>query len=331
MLSDERFVELCEAVWGANLWPRPLHVLQGCVLLKRGIVPSVSEAAARVGTTTKRLNEALRSRSSVRNVLAFESEDELSAVAERRELTMAQVILGKAAEYAFERLYRRHMGEDIEFSLADKRSEYSDTDYRLLNGKRRPLYRINIKLFGTPFERSEELVGISSDDCFALATYKIFGGLEKFNSEKLPYLFVIIRAPGMTSANIASKIPDDCVYFISALYASRRFSGAKRVEDSLIDVLVRGEMRKVFSEIEGDLERRDWFVISARRAYKVMTEHLFERVFALRIPGFVHQFKRAEIDMHFSFKRDMMSLEEFFGLIKEKPHYVTSALSSGDI
>ena len=60
-----------------------------------------------------------------------------------------------------------------EFELRDLREGRTDTDYRLYNGRGRPIYRVNIKFHGSPFRRAPEMVGLESDDCFALATYKI--------------------------------------------------------------------------------------------------------------------------------------------------------------
>ena len=86
------------------------------------------------------------------------------------------LLLGRCAELAFERIYKTEMESD-EFELRDLREGRTDTDYRLYNGRGRPIYRINIKFHGAQFRQAREWVGLEPRDCFALATYKINGAL----------------------------------------------------------------------------------------------------------------------------------------------------------
>ena len=51
--------------------------------------------------------------------------------------------------------------------------QHTHTDYRVLNGGGRQVFRLNIKFHGTLFGKAPELVGLDSEDCFPLATYKI--------------------------------------------------------------------------------------------------------------------------------------------------------------
>ena len=98
---------------------------------------------------------------------------------------IGQILLGRVAERAFEQLYRRELGTD-DLKLEDSRDERNDTDYRVLNGGGKPVFRINIKMHGTPFRRAQELVGLRPDDCFALGTYKILQGLNKEAAGDVP-------------------------------------------------------------------------------------------------------------------------------------------------
>lgn len=82
-----------------------------------------------------------------------------------------------------------------EFELRDLREGRTDTDYRLHNGRGRPIYRVNIKFHGSQFRRGREMVGLDSSDCFALATYKIHSAIEKQKQEGLPYFFAIVGVP----------------------------------------------------------------------------------------------------------------------------------------
>jgi hypothetical protein len=70
---------------------------------------------------------------------------------------------------AFEDIYKSEVGSD-EFALDDHREGRTDTDYRMLNSGRRPVYRINIKFFGSLFRKAQDWVGLAPDDCFPLAT-----------------------------------------------------------------------------------------------------------------------------------------------------------------
>jgi hypothetical protein len=52
-------------------------------------------------------------------------------------------------------------------------------------------------------------------------------------------------------------------------------------------------------------------VLSARRADRLLREKLFERVYAVRVPGFARLFGKAELDMHFSLAQDLRDLHGF--------------------
>jgi hypothetical protein len=44
------------------------------------------------------------------------------------------------------------------------------------------------------------MVSLEPDDWFPLATYKIFGALQKQQKEHLPYIFAIVGVPNLTAA-----------------------------------------------------------------------------------------------------------------------------------
>jgi hypothetical protein len=62
-------------------------------------------------------------------------------------------------------------------------------------------------IHGTPFRKAKELVGLESEDCFALATYQIYQGIQKLESERLPYVFVVVGVAGLTGASVGAAIP----------------------------------------------------------------------------------------------------------------------------
>ena len=173
-------------LFGGGDWPRPFHAVKAVDLVKGGM--TLSEAAREAGTTKRRAADLSEKADPIAEVLGLSVDivDEEDRLAARRGL--AQMLLGRAAELAFEDIYRSEVGTQ-EFELVDLHEGRTDTDYRLLNGRKRPLYRINIKFTGSTFRRAPELVGLSPDDCFPLATYKIFNALKKQEQEHLPIYF----------------------------------------------------------------------------------------------------------------------------------------------
>ena len=58
-----------------------------------------------------------------------------------------------------------------------------------------------------------------------------------------------------------------------------------------------------------------WRVISAQRANRLLRDMLFERVFAVRTPGFDRAYRNAEVDMHFSLTTYMVPLDEVLDVL----------------
>lgn len=107
------------------------------------------------------------------------------------------MLVGRCAEIAFETIYRREM-EPSEFELKDHRESRNTTDYRLHNGRGLPIYRINIKFYGSLFRNAPSMVNLQPEDCFALATYKIHAALKKQEEEHLPYIFAVVGVRDIT-------------------------------------------------------------------------------------------------------------------------------------
>jgi hypothetical protein len=61
----------------------------------------------------------------------------------------------------------------------------------------------------------------------------------------------------------------------------------------------------------------DWYVLSARRADKLLQDMLFERAYALRVRGFARNYRGAELDMHFSLSGDLSPLTRFLEVLRE--------------
>ena len=256
--------------------------------------------------------------------------DEISASGrDKRIQILGQLLVGKAAEMAFEDIYRQEMhSQDLE--LRDLREGRTDTDYRLYNGQGRPIYRINIKLHGARFRRSMELVGLPPEDCFPLATYKIHSALQKQHEDQLPYFFAVVAVPGLSAETVGSRIPRELVDTIALIHQAPKGRHKRDVEDAAIDYLVQTEDH-VFRNSLATVRDAEWYVLSARRADRLLRENLFQRVFALRVRSFARSFRGAELDMHFSLMNDLTPLRRFLATLRTDGfHRVTTLLERGD-
>src|SRR5712692_3685417 len=155
-MNSDDLIEFLTVAYAAEPWPKPFHVLQGCVRIAKG--EALRDVAAAVGTTPARLEEIATNPDASFAVLGVKPSDLADADVTRARSILAQLIIGRAAEIAFEDIYRERMGSDVEFKLVDLREGRTDTDYRVLNGRDRPIYRVNIKFFGSVFRRAPELV-----------------------------------------------------------------------------------------------------------------------------------------------------------------------------
>jgi hypothetical protein len=246
---------------------------------------------------------------------------------------LGQLLLGSLAEQAFENIYRTTIGT-TELSLQDERGARNDTDYRVLNGGGRQVFRINIKLHGARFRKAQEAVGLDPDDCFPLATYKIHQGLTKQEREGLPYLWVVIDCP-VAATDIGQQIPRPLVELIALAYASKKITGKRKLEERVVEHLVTATDHPFAARVAAvrvQLTQAPWRVISARRADRLLREKLFERVFAVRIRAFNRSYGGAELNMHLSLSQDMTPLADFLRIMKDKGlHGVTAGLERGTI
>jgi hypothetical protein len=234
----------------------------------------------------------------------------------RARVILGQLVQGQLAERAFESIYRTTMGTD-DLHLEDARES-------------------NIKFHGTLFRKARDLVGLDPEDCFALATYKIYQGLQKQEKEVLPYLFVVVSAPGVTGAEVGQAIPVEFVSLVSLVHASSKVHGKRALEERIVAHLVAGKSDSRFGPaLDGyrrQIEAAEWRVLSARRANDLLRKLLFERVFAVRVRAFARNYRNAELDMHFSIRQDLTPLGDFLGLLKNSGlHGLTARLERGVI
>jgi hypothetical protein len=158
--------------------PKPFNLLAA----RRDVLggTSVQDAARAIGTTAVNLQRFVDSPDPIGHLLC-EIPSDYNAKAERVRATIGQLIIGNLAERVFEDTYQRTVGT-TELKLHDDRSAGGDTDYLVLNGQNRKVFRLDIKFHGSQFRNAQSVVGLPPEDCFALATYKIYSALQKTGS-----------------------------------------------------------------------------------------------------------------------------------------------------
>jgi len=314
-MSTPDLIGFLRSAYPNGAWPRPFHVLEGLQRIAAGESPK--DAAKAVGTSLHFLEKAHKSKQPEFDILGLRPSDLTAEDLKKAGAILGQLLIGRAAEIAFEDIYRQEIGADAEFKLVDLREGRTDTDYRVLNGRDRPIYRVNIKFFGSTFRRAVEMVGLAPDDCFPLATYKIFGALQKQEKEHLPYIFAIVGVPNLTAASIQDQLPADEIQIVALFSRSDRVAGKRNIEDKVVERIV-AQNTTAFTEVYNRIRSADWYVLSARKADNLLRKLLFERVFAMKIRGFAQQFRGAELDMHFSLKKDLVTFKDFLHTLKHE-------------
>lgn len=324
-MTESELVAILSRLYPSDGWPKPFNLFKGAVLHRSGT--DVAEAARAVGTTTGKLQQFLSSPLPIAEVFGTSSPDE--RVRKRVRQILGNLIVGRCGEITFEQIYKQHT-QTTELELRDLREGRSDTDYRLFNGRGRPVYRVNIKFHGSLFKRAKEMVGLDPEDCFALATYKISGALLKQQKDELPYIFVIVSVPNLTAESVGASVPGELQEFLARASSSKNISRKRDIEDRIVEML-QEENHPAFATILGRLREASWYVLGARKADRLLREKLFDRVFALRTPSFARQFGTAELNMHFSLSQDLTPLLKYLETLREAGYpRVTTLLERGD-
>lgn len=304
MLTDVAdLIATATRVYGEAELSKPFKLLRAARHVRAGRDASI--LAREIRSTKNRVLQVASATDPVRAVFKVDlraaSDGDLLRKSRRG---LGQMLVGTLAERSFENSYRSVVQQD-EFRLEDITSGRTDTDYRVFNGMDRPVFRINIKFHGSPFRKSQDLVGLASDDCFALATYKIHSAMKKQKEEFLPYLFVIVNVPGLGGDDAGAVVPEDLAH-LTALYMQSSQPRKRNFEDRVVRHLIDGDQEAVIGAAINDIRKRidtaPWRVISAHRADRLLHKLLFERVYAVRVRGFASSYRRAEVDMHLSIK-----------------------------
>lgn len=316
---------ILKQLYRSGEWPKPFGLLHASAQLKAGI--PLPQIARTCGTTKSRVEEFLAAGDPIVGLFGSATPNE-RAVKRARQM-LGNLIVGRCAERIFVERYKKEAAV-TELALSDLRESRSDTDYRLMNGRGRPVYRVNIKFIGSQFRRAKELVGLEPTDCFALATYKINAALQKQVTDKLPFLFIIVSVPGLSAEDVGGKAAARWREFFALLVQARGIPKKKAIEDEVIDLLERGG-DPGFLEVLTRIEHGSWHVLSARRADTLLRSLLYDRVYALRVKSFVQQFRGAEVDMHFSLSRDLTPLDTYLHTLRESGYpMVTTLLERGE-
>lgn len=317
-MNLNELAELAQKAYPDNKFPKPLDALIALHKLQDGGQPLDSLKHH----MRKRLAPLIQARDPVQAAYPVDRAAPPEKVEQRvrkGELMLGQLVLGTLAEQAFEDIYHRELGAS-EFRLDDYRGSRNDTDYRLLNGGGRPLFRINSKFHGSQFRRAKELVGLEPADCFALATYKIWSAIEKQRAESLPYLFIVISSP-ITSESVVNEVPGEVRELVRLVHAAEKAEGKRDLEERIVNGLLladSGAFGERVRQWREQLAASRWRVLSAWRADKLLRDLLFDRVFAVRTRNFTQSFRNAELDMHFSLANDMIPLEEMLRILKSE-------------
>ena len=320
-------------VFGATPLTKPFALLRTVSDVHRGADPSV--LAREIRTTRNKVLQVANAEDPVATVFQIDLPSAGGAdMLARARKGLGQMLVGTLAERSFAESYRSVVQPD-ELRLEDTTVRRTDTDYRVFDGRDRPVFRINIKFHGSLFRKAADLVGLAADDCFALATYKIHSATRKQEQEFIPYLFIIVSVPGLASDEAAAIVPDDLahltsLYMLSSLPRKRDFEDrvVRHMIDDMDDAFARNAVVQIWDRIQG----ARWRVISARRADRLLHELLFDRVYAVRVRAFASNYGRAEVDMHFSIQNDLTPLDEMLELLRDHGlQGLTARIERGDL
>ncbi len=278
------------------------------------------------------LQELVESVDKVRTVLGVNVPDVKDWDRKDAAQGLGQMLVGRCAEMAFPEVFQAELTKIglRDYVLTDSREDRSTTDFRLFNGTGLPIYRFNVKYHGSLFARAQDLVGLEPEDCFALATYKIYLANQKSEKDHLPYIFAIVGVRDIAAASVGEEFADEITERMSLIKAAtKRGFSKKDIEDAIIDTVVSQDLPIVKTLLD-KIKSEAWYILSGFKAHALLKNLMFKRCYALVTPRFTFQFKGAEVDMHFSISQDLVPLNEFLRVMKEGGiQKVTTMLATG--
>jgi hypothetical protein len=318
LATSEALLATATAIYGAALPSKPLRVLQALPRVQAG--EDLKALAKALGTTSKNVLAVAKAPDPVAAVFGTSLHDAITETGVKRaRQNLGGLLIAELAERAFENIYKATM-QTSDLNLKDDREARNDTDYLVINGGGKSVFRVNIKFHGSQFRNAKDLVGLDPSDCFALATYKIFQGIEKQKAEFFPYLFVIVGVPDLTGAVVGNVIPQQMVEFSAFVHAAKKAEGKRSVEEAIVRRMLADDQPSAIRNAVAGYGKRiaeaTWYVLSARRADKLLRELLFDRVYGVRVRAFARNYGGAELDMHFSLSKDLTKLTDFLATLR---------------
>ena len=120
---------------------------------------------------------------------------------------------------------------------------------------------------------------------------------------------------------MGEAIPQDLMHLCAICQEATKLTGKRQVEDQIVERLTTNPSTfGVGASIDGylgQIHEAQWFVLSARRAERLLRQMLFQRAYALRVRGFARNYPGAELDMHFSLTDDLRPLAEFLQVLRD--------------
>src|SRR4051812_12168789 len=117
-MNQNDLISILKEIFPSRAWPRPLHVFQALSLIESG--SSIEQAAKAVGTAPFIVKAAKKSRNPISVVLGLDPKAITDTSRSRASQILGQLLLGRAAEIAFEDIYKSEVHSD-EFELRDLR------------------------------------------------------------------------------------------------------------------------------------------------------------------------------------------------------------------
>ncbi|MFQ5827613.1 MAG: hypothetical protein ACE5JD_00460 [Candidatus Methylomirabilia bacterium] len=154
---------------------------------------------------------------------------------------------------------------------------------------------------------------------------RLNNALKRQESEKLPYVFLVLSVPELGAGDVAKLVPDEYVWTLAVL------EGRRVMEEAIVERLRSPEPLDRFNPIVEKMPEGKFRVISAKKADSLLRAKLFERVQALSLKGFTRRFRNAEVDMHLSLSTELTPVRTFFELlVQESPQKFAVRLYIGD-
>ena len=206
-------------------------------------------------------------------------------------------------ERHFQDLLERLVSQNAEISYTDVRSSRNYADFIIQSRQGVGRIPVNVKNAGTPFRQAEKFVGITSDDCVPIPTYKAIGAIE---SEK-NLLYAISRDHDLpeTIGTILKNYMSNEEKIVWVAINAFKGKYARDGEDDFVYTLIS----KYWRVIKGQTVNRDFRLISAKRAIAIMKDSP-KRTPALSMGGWGTG-AAAEVNVHISILNETMSWDEF--------------------